>query len=81
MFLVAAFGLVVNVIVVLLLGHDHGHGLGLGDHTYGIGHKSWSELSTHHRREGHSTGEYHHHHVKSSPRLSAEHTKDEHYLA
>ncbi|CAN1309559.1 Metal tolerance protein 1 [Linum perenne] len=30
MFLVAAFGLVVNVIMAFLLGHDHGHGHGHG---------------------------------------------------
>jgi zinc transporter 2 len=28
MFIVATFGLVVNIIMVLLLGHDHGHGHG-----------------------------------------------------
>ncbi|CAN1309555.1 Metal tolerance protein A2 [Linum perenne] len=33
MFLVAAFGLVVNVIMAFLLGHDHGHG-----HGHGHGH-------------------------------------------
>ncbi|CAN1855575.1 Metal tolerance protein 1 [Linum perenne] len=34
MFLVAAFGLVVNVIMAFLLGHDHGHG-----HGHGHGHE------------------------------------------
>ncbi|XWS46313.1 hypothetical protein CRYUN_Cryun14cG0054800 [Craigia yunnanensis] len=34
MFLVAAFGLVVNVIMALLLGNDHGHGH--GDHSHGL---------------------------------------------
>lgn len=33
MFLVSAFGLVVNVFMAFLLGHDHGHGRG-----HGIGH-------------------------------------------
>ncbi|CAN1309552.1 Metal tolerance protein A2 [Linum perenne] len=41
MFLVAAFGLVVNVIMAFLLGHDHGHGHGHGhghDHGHSHGH-------------------------------------------
>lgn len=42
MFLVSAFGLLVNVIMALLLGHDHGHdhgGHGHGhDHGHGHGH-------------------------------------------
>ncbi|CAI0394188.1 unnamed protein product [Linum tenue] len=39
MFLVAAFGLVVNIIMAFLLGHDHGHGHGHGhDHGHGHGH-------------------------------------------
>lgn len=34
MFLVSAFGLVVNLVMALLLGHEHGHGHGLG-HEHG----------------------------------------------
>ncbi|CAI0394212.1 unnamed protein product [Linum tenue] len=37
MFLVAAFGLVVNIIMAFLLGHDHGHGHG-HDHGHNHGH-------------------------------------------
>ncbi|KAK9275605.1 hypothetical protein L1049_022872 [Liquidambar formosana] len=37
MFVVSAFGLVVNVVMALLLGHDHGHGHG-HDHGHGHGH-------------------------------------------
>lgn len=49
MFLVSAFGLLVNVIMAILLGHDHGHGHehdhhGHGDHDHG---------SQHHEREEH----------------------------
>ncbi|KAL8054089.1 hypothetical protein ABFX02_05G115000 [Erythranthe guttata] len=32
MFLVSAFGLLVNIIMAVLLGHDHGHGHGHADH-------------------------------------------------
>ncbi|KAI4370831.1 hypothetical protein MLD38_019136 [Melastoma candidum] len=39
MFLVAAFGLVVNIVMAVLLGHDHGHSHGHGhDHGHGHGH-------------------------------------------
>lgn len=41
MFLVSAFGLVVNIIMAVLLGHDHGHGHGHGhghSHDHGHGH-------------------------------------------
>ncbi|KAL5766111.1 hypothetical protein ACOSP7_016728 [Xanthoceras sorbifolium] len=39
MFLVSAFGLVVNIAMALLLGHDHGHGHSHGhDHGHGHGH-------------------------------------------
>ncbi|KAF8391105.1 hypothetical protein HHK36_023406 [Tetracentron sinense] len=49
MFLVAAFGLVVNVIMALLLGHDHGHGG--HDHEHG--------------EHGHSHGDHNHDHAHS----------------
>lgn len=47
MFLVSAFGLVVNLVMALLLGHDHGHG---HEHGHGHGHG--------HRHHGH--GEHNH---------------------
>ncbi|KAJ0106302.1 hypothetical protein Patl1_17379 [Pistacia atlantica] len=37
MFVVSAFGLVVNIAMAILLGHDHGHGHG-HDHGHGHGH-------------------------------------------
>ncbi|KAF7800809.1 metal tolerance protein 1-like isoform X1 [Senna tora] len=67
MFLVAAFGLVVNIIMALLLGHDHGHGHGGHghDHGHGHGHSHGSVVSTHqhhhHHHEKHSTDDHHHH--------------------
>ncbi|KAE8722089.1 Metal tolerance protein 1 [Hibiscus syriacus] len=63
MFVVAAFGLVVNIIMALLLGHDHGHGH--GDHSHGV------SITTNHHHEGHSTVEHHHHHPE-------EHSKTKH---
>ncbi|CAN0889337.1 Metal tolerance protein 1 [Linum grandiflorum] len=53
MFLVAAFGLVVNIIMAVLLGHDHGHGHG-HDHGHGHGHD-------HGHGHGHSHGHDHGH--------------------
>lgn len=66
MFLVSAFGLVVNIIMALLLGHDHAHGHGHGhgehDHGHGHGHSHGSVVSTHHHHEKYSRGDHHHHH-------------------
>ncbi|KAK9013685.1 hypothetical protein V6N11_041686 [Hibiscus sabdariffa] len=72
MFVVAAFGLVVNIIMALLLGHDHGHGHGHGhghshsDHSHGV------SITTHHHHEGYSTVEHHDHHRE-------EHSKTKHH--
>ncbi|KAI3921533.1 hypothetical protein MKW98_013467 [Papaver atlanticum] len=38
MFLVSAFGLVVNLVMAVLLGHDHGHGVHGHDHSHGNNH-------------------------------------------
>ncbi|KAJ1695576.1 hypothetical protein LUZ63_012274 [Rhynchospora breviuscula] len=55
MFAVSAFGLVVNIIMALLLGHDHGHGHGHGhDHGHGHGHG-------HDHGHGHGHGHGHEH--------------------
>ncbi|OMP11776.1 Cation efflux protein [Corchorus capsularis] len=93
MFLVAAFGLVVNVIMALLLGHDHGHGHGHGhshshgDHGHGHSHSHGVTITTHHHHEGHSAGECHHHHHEEDSQTEHhhhhddEHTKDEHHHA
>ncbi|EPS72195.1 hypothetical protein M569_02562, partial [Genlisea aurea] len=68
MFLVATFGLLVNVIMAILLGHDHGHGHSHDhgdddDHGHGHGH-------THDQGEddGHS-----HHHTEIHARLEDGH--------
>ncbi|XP_050376365.1 metal tolerance protein 1-like [Argentina anserina] len=52
MFIVSAFGLVVNILMAFLLGHDHGHGHGHGhDHGHGHGHSD----------HDHGHREHHHH--------------------
>ncbi|CAI0394213.1 unnamed protein product [Linum tenue] len=61
MFLVAAFGLVVNIIMAFLLGHDHGHGHGHDHgHNHGHGHDHDHEHDHHHEHE-HSHEDYHDH--------------------
>ncbi|CDY48014.1 BnaA04g26760D [Brassica napus] len=57
MFLVAAFGLLVNIIMAVLLGHDHGHGHGHGHdhHSHGV------TVTTHHHHHGHGEDKHHHH--------------------
>ncbi|PNY06412.1 metal tolerance protein A2-like [Trifolium pratense] len=59
MFVVAAFGLVVNIIMALVLGHDHGHGHG---HDHGHDHHGRSHgisVSTN-RYVKHTNDEHHH---------------------
>ncbi|RRT61071.1 hypothetical protein B296_00044503 [Ensete ventricosum] len=50
MFIVSAFGLVVNIVMAVLLGHDHGHGHGGHDH----GHGSRGDGHDEHAEHGHS---------------------------
>ncbi|KAK1559150.1 hypothetical protein Q3G72_011187 [Acer saccharum] len=87
MFLVATFGLVVNIIMALVLGHDHGHGHGHGhghdDHGHGIGHSHGKRISSdrHHHAEI-SEGE-HTHHDEEIPKAEdhhhgVEHSQDKH---
>ena len=70
MFVVSAFGLVVNIAMALLLGHDHGHGHGHG-HGHNQGHGDDNGHGNHdHRHEaqedaldsGLSVATHHHHH-------------------
>jgi len=63
MFLVAAFGLVVNIIMAVLLGHDHGHSHGHG-HGHGHDHHNHSHgvtVTTHHHHHDHEHGHSHGH--------------------
>ncbi|RVW95464.1 Metal tolerance protein 1 [Vitis vinifera] len=82
MFLVATFGLVVNIMMAFLLGHDHAHG-GHGhdhghshnDHDHGHGHSHGMKITTHHHHhhEHHSKDDEHHskddehHHTHEDP--------------
>ncbi|KAL6543964.1 Metal tolerance protein 1 [Orobanche gracilis] len=68
MFLVSSFGLLVNIIMALLLGHDHGHGHG-HDHNHGHGghhgHKDHDHGSEEEHLHTHGvivTRHHHHHH-------------------
>lgn len=57
MFVVSAFGLVVNIIMALVLGHDHGHGHGHGHahgHSHGHGHDNGH---SHKHGHGHDHGQ------------------------
>ncbi|KAM7476584.1 hypothetical protein LguiB_023827 [Lonicera macranthoides] len=63
MFLVSAFGLLVNIIMALVLGHDHGHGHG---HSHGHGHGHGHGHDGHDHSHSHSHGitittQQHHH--------------------
>ncbi|KAF5451829.1 hypothetical protein F2P56_026894 [Juglans regia] len=64
MFIVAAFGLVVNIIMAVLLGHDHGHGHGHDEHGHGISHSHGMTISAHHH---HHDDEHPHHHDDEHP--------------
>ncbi|KAK9053097.1 hypothetical protein SSX86_029727 [Deinandra increscens subsp. villosa] len=76
MFGIAAFGLVVNILMMFILGHDHGHGHGHShDHGHGHGHghehghvdEEVEDVNIHgvsvttHRHHHHSHGDDHHH--------------------
>ncbi|KAG2676903.1 hypothetical protein I3843_12G075000 [Carya illinoinensis] len=89
MFVVAAFGLVVNIAMALLLGHDHGHdhghgghGHGHGDHGHGHGghdemHNHGLTITTHHHPHHHHHEAKHddeHHHAHE-----ADHTEPHHH--
>ncbi|KAF5729798.1 metal tolerance protein 1-like isoform X2 [Tripterygium wilfordii] len=75
MFLVSAFGLVVNIAMALLLGHDHGHGHGHGhDHGHGHGHDHDHGLGG--DNHGHSHEDHDHTH-KHGPNEAA--NRDHHH--
>ncbi|KAB2595897.1 metal tolerance protein 1-like [Pyrus ussuriensis x Pyrus communis] len=61
MFLVAAFGLVVNIVMAILLGHDHGHGHGHDGHDHG-GHSHGMTVSSHHDHHDHALEKHLHDH-------------------
>nr|CAD1817553.1 unnamed protein product [Ananas comosus var. bracteatus] len=64
MFAVAAFGLVVNIVMAILLGHDHGHGHGHGHgHDHGHGHGHADHDHDHHEDDDHSDDDHAHGHT------------------
>lgn len=69
MFLVAAFGLLVNIVMALVLGHDHGHDHDHNDHNHGTGHSHGMTVTTHHRHDDEHPKHADNHH---------KHSKDEH---
>lgn len=87
MFIVATFGLVVNIIMALLLGHDHGHGHGHGHnkHDRSSGDDHGMTVSAHQHHEKHSKDEHHqeghpHHHHDSEEHVEPllDKPKDQH---
>lgn len=83
MFVVSAFGLVVNVLMAFLLGHDHGHGHG-HDHGRGHGHDhghgehehEHEEHDHHTHNHGISITTHHHHHHGGQSKHGEEHHHD-----
>ncbi|KAK3029232.1 hypothetical protein RJ639_037653 [Escallonia herrerae] len=61
MFIVAAFGLVVNIIMAFVLGHDHGHGHGHGEHERSHAHSHGMTVTAHHHEDEHHHENEHHH--------------------
>ncbi|KAJ8442897.1 hypothetical protein Cgig2_022263 [Carnegiea gigantea] len=80
MFLVSAFGLVVNIIMALVLGHDHAHGHGHG-HRHGHGHDHGHMDDHEHAHLDHTHTHSHSHGVivTSSPHHLHRHSEDEHH--
>ncbi|XP_042509581.1 metal tolerance protein 1-like [Macadamia integrifolia] len=59
MFVVAAFGLLVNIIMACLLGHDHGHSHG-HSHGHDHGHSGHDHDHSHGHGHGHGLNNQHH---------------------
>ncbi|XP_022762190.1 metal tolerance protein 1-like isoform X2 [Durio zibethinus] len=76
MFMVSAFGLVVNIAMALLLGHDHGHHHG-HDHNHAHGKNGHDHHDNSHSHDGephnHGLSITSHHHHGSNSKLDDEH--------
>lgn len=70
MFLVSAFGLLVNVIMALLLGHDHGHGHA---HDHSHGHEAHDLDHDHEHVHSHGVSVTRHHHHEGPSRYDEHH--------
>ncbi|XP_031251057.1 metal tolerance protein 1 isoform X4 [Pistacia vera] len=83
MFLVATFGLVVNIVMVFVLGHDHGHGHGHShshshspdDHDPGVSYSHRKTITAGHHDHDE---EHHHHHDEENPKDKLHHHNEEH---
>ncbi|XP_044492797.1 metal tolerance protein 1-like [Mangifera indica] len=87
MFLVATFGLVVNIVMVFVLGHDHSHGHGRthshshshshgpDDHDPGFSHSHGKTITVGH----HDHDEEHHHQHDENSKAELHHHSEEHY--
>ncbi|KAL6182762.1 hypothetical protein ACLB2K_044175 [Fragaria x ananassa] len=62
MFVVSAFGLVVNIVMAFLLGHDHGHGGHDHGHSHDHGHNHSHSNHNHGHSGHHHNNEDHHDH-------------------
>ncbi|XP_021273913.1 metal tolerance protein 1-like [Herrania umbratica] len=83
MFVVSAFGLVVNIAMALLLGHDHGHHHHHGhdhNHSHGRNDHDHHDHSHTHDNETHNHGlsitSHHHHHGSNSKHDEHHHTRE-----
>ncbi|XP_022849675.1 metal tolerance protein 1-like [Olea europaea var. sylvestris] len=72
MFLVSAFGLLVNVIMALLLGHDHGHGHKVHDHNHDHDHDRDHD---HEHVQCHGVSVTRHHHHEGPSIYDEDHTE------
>ncbi|KAL9252893.1 Metal tolerance protein 1-like protein [Drosera capensis] len=59
MFIVAAFGLLVNILMAILLGHDHGHGHSGHEHGHSHGHEHGQNENHGDEHEPHHDGHSH----------------------
>ncbi|KAI3439769.1 uncharacterized protein J3R85_004421 [Psidium guajava] len=78
MFLVSAFGLVVNIAMAILLGHDHGHGHS-HSHDHDHGHSHGHDHDHWHSGEIHVHGSHDHHHHHHREFLEHHHEHDHHH--
>ena len=82
MFIVSAFGLVVNIIMAVLLGHDHDHGHGHGHddhgHNHGFSVSTHDYHNHHHHGVKHTKDEYHHTHDDHAHHDDEMHPKEGH---
>ncbi|KAG5551638.1 hypothetical protein RHGRI_009905 [Rhododendron griersonianum] len=81
MFVVASFGLLVNIAMTVLLGHDHSHGGHDHDHGHGQSHVGHGHSHGHsHSHDDHDDNSHGHRHgvrITTHPSSHEEHPRDE----